>query len=95
MKFCEKIKEDTRRSAKSKTNLQKQSALLYGQYQTMRQVSLSKKRETYYKMAEVLKVDVNYLPIGDEEFLMITGAKYVNKETKLLISEVTKLFSQT
>ncbi len=61
----------------------------------MRQVSLSKKRETYYKMAEVLKVDVNYLLIGDEEFLMITGAKYVNKETKLLISEVTKLFSQT
>ncbi len=46
-------------------------------------------------MAEVLKVDVNYLLIGDEEFLMITGAKYVNKETKLLISEVTKLFSQT
>ncbi len=34
----------------------------------MRQVSLSKKRETYYKMAEVLKVDVNYLLIGDEEF---------------------------
>lgn len=61
----------------------------------MRQLSLSKKRETYYKMAEVLKVDVNYLLIGDEEFLMITGAKYVNKETKLLISEVTKLFSQT
>lgn len=61
----------------------------------MRQVSLSKKRETYYKMAEVLKVDVNYLLIGDEEFLMITGAKYVNKETKLLISEVTKLFSRT
>ena len=59
----------------------------------MRQVSLSKKRETYYKMAEVLKVDVNYLLIGDEEFLMITGAKYVNKETKLLISEVTKLFA--
>lgn len=44
-------------------------------------------------MAEVLKVDVNYLLIGDEEFLMITGAKYVNKETKLLISEVTKLFA--
>lgn len=61
----------------------------------MRQVSLSKKRETYYKMAEVLKVDVNYLLIGDEEFLMITGAKYVNNGTKLLISEVTKLFSQT
>ncbi len=61
----------------------------------MRQLSLSKKRETYYKMAEVLKVDVNYLLIGDGEFLMITGAKYVNKETKLLISEVTKLFSQT
>ena len=61
----------------------------------MRQVSLSKKRETYYKMAEVLKVDVNYLLIGDEEFLMITGAKYVNKETKLLIPEVTKLFLQT
>lgn len=61
----------------------------------MRQLSLSKKRETYYKMAEVLKVDVNYLLIGDEEFLMITGAKYVNKETKLLISEVTKLFSRT
>ncbi len=61
----------------------------------MRQYSLSKKRETYYKMAEVLKVDVIYLLIGDEEFLMITGAKYVNKETKLLIPEVTKLFSQT
>lgn len=61
----------------------------------MRQVSLSKKRETYYKMAEVLKVDVNYLLIGDEEFLMITGAKYVNNGTMVLISEVTKLFSQT
>lgn len=59
----------------------------------MRQLSLSKKRETYYKMAEVLKVDVNYLLIGDGEFLMITGAKYVNKETKLLISEVPKLFA--
>ena len=61
----------------------------------MRQVSLSKKRETYYKMAEILKVDVNYLLIGDEEFLMITGAKYVNNGTMVLISEVTKLFSQT
>ena len=61
----------------------------------MRQLSLSKKRETYYKMAEVLKVDVNYLLIGDEEFLMITGAKYVNNGTMVLISEVTKLFSQT
>ena len=61
----------------------------------MRQVSLSKKRETHYKMAEILKVDVNYLLIGDEEFLMITGAKYVNNGTMVLISEVTKLFSQT
>ena len=31
-----------------------------------------KKRETYYKMAEVLKVDVNYLLTDDEEFLLLS-----------------------
>ena len=96
MKFCEKIKE-----ARQKAGL-KQDEFAKAIGVSLRTVSnyeagtrYPKKRETYYKMAEVLKVDVNYLLIGDEEFLMITGAKYVNKETKLLISEVTKLFSQT
>ena len=38
-----------------------------------------KKRETYYKMAEVLKVDVNYLLTDDEEFLLNAESKYGSK----------------
>ena len=55
-----------------------------------------KKRETYYRMAEVLKVDVNYLLTDDEEFLLEAEAKYGSKgvrQAKALVAEVSGLFA--
>ena len=61
MKFCEKVKE-----ARTKAGL-KQDEFAKAIGVSLRTVSnyeagtrYPKKRETYYKMAEVLKVDVNY-----------------------------------
>ena len=51
---------------------------------------------TYYKMAEVLKVDVNYLLTDDEEFLLNAESKYGSKgarQAKKLMAEVTGLFA--
>ena len=71
MKFCEKVKE-----ARTKAGL-KQDEFAKAIGVSLRTVSnyeagtrYPKKRETYYKMAEVLKVDVNYLLTDDEEFLL-------------------------
>ena len=55
-----------------------------------------KKRETYYKIAEVLKFDVNYLLTDDEEFLLNAEAKYGSKgarQAKALAAEVSGLFA--
>ena len=47
-------------------------------------------------MAEVLKVDVNYLLTDDEEFLLNAESKYGSKgarQAKELMAEVTGLFA--
>lgn len=97
MKFCEKIKE-TRNKADLK---QDEFAKAIGV--SLRTISnygsgerYPQKRETYYKIAEVLKVDVNYLLTDDEEFLLDAEAKYGSRgarQTKALIAEVSGLFS--
>ena len=78
-------------------SLQKQSAFLCGQYRIMRLAPATRKKwETYYKMAEVLKVDVNYLLTDDEEFLLNAESKYGSKgarQAKELMAEVTGLFA--
>ena len=95
MKFCEKVKE-----ARTKAGL-KQDEFAKAIGVSLRTVSnyeagtrYPKKRETYYKMAEVLKVDVNYLLTDDEEFLLNAESKYGSKgarQAKELMAEVTGL----
>ncbi len=97
MKFCEKIKE-----ARQKAGL-KQDEFAKAIGVSLRTVSnyesgerYPKKRETYYKMAEVLKVDVNYLLTDDEAFLLDAEAKYGTKgarQAKALADEVSGLFA--
>ena len=102
MKFCEKVKE-----ARTKAGL-KQDEFAKAIGVSLRTVSnyeagtrYPKKRETYYKMAEVLKVDVNYLLTDDEEFLLNAESKYAVKraemggvlQAKELMAEVTGLFA--
>ena len=71
MKFCEKVKE-----ARNKAGL-KQDELAKAIGVSLRTITnyesgerYPKKREVYYKLADVLKVDVNYLLTEDEEFLI-------------------------
>ena len=97
MKFCEKIKE-----ARTKAGL-KQDEFAKAIGVSLRTVSnyeagtrYPKKRETYYKMAEILKVDVNYLLTEEEEFLLNTEEKYGTngvRQAKALVAEVTGLFT--
>lgn len=93
MKFCEKVKE-----ARTKAGL-KQDEFAKAIGVSLRTISnyeagtrYPKKRETYYKMAEVLKVDVNYLLTDDEEFLLNAESKYGRngaRQAKELMAEVT------
>lgn len=55
-----------------------------------------KKRELYAKMAEVLKVDVNYLLTEDEAFILDAAGKYGpsgSRQAQELIAEVSGLFA--
>ncbi len=97
MKFCDKLK-----NARQKTGLT-QSAFAKALGVSLRTVtnyesgeSYPKKRELYGKMAEILKVDINYLLTEDEEFVIDAGEKYGNKgaaQAKQLLNEVQGLFA--
>ncbi len=55
-----------------------------------------KKRETYYKIAEVLNLDINYLLTEDEEFLLDAERQYGRKgsrQAQELVNEITGLFA--
>lgn len=92
MKFCEKIREARKNAGLKQDEFAKAIGV------SLRTVSnyesgerYPKKRETYYKIAEVLKVDVNYLLTDDEEFLLEAEAKYGTKgarQAKALVAEV-------
>ena len=97
MKFCEKIREARKNAGLKQDEFAKAIGV------SLRTVSnyesgerYPKKRETYYKIAEVLKVDVNYLLTDDEEFLLEAEAKYGTKgarQAKALVAEVSGLFA--
>lgn len=97
MKFCEKIKE-----ARNKAGL-KQDELAKAIGVSLRTITnyesgerYPKKREVYYKLADVLKVDVNYLLTEDEEFLIDAEKQYGKrdaKQAKELLAEVSGLFA--
>ncbi len=55
-----------------------------------------KKREIYHRIADVLKVDVNYLLTEDEEFILEAEKRYGArgaKQAKALAAEVSGLFA--
>lgn len=97
MKFCEKVKE-----ARNKAGL-KQDELAKAIGVSLRTITnyesgerYPKKREVYYKLADVLKVDVNYLLTEDEEFLIDAEKQYGKrgaKQAKELLAEVSGLFA--
>ena len=97
MKFCDKIREARKNAGLKQDEFAKAIGV------SLRTVSnyesgerYPKKRETYYKIAEVLKVDVNYLLTDDEEFLLEAEAKYGTKgarQAKALVAEVSGLFA--
>lgn len=97
MKFCEKVKEARNNANMTQDEFAKAigvSLRTITNYETGER--FPKKRETYYKMAEVLKVDVNYLLTDDEEFLLEAEARYGSKgakQAKALVAEVSGLFA--
>lgn len=59
-------------------------------------ISYPKKRDTYKDLADVLKVNTNYLLTEDEEFILQAKEQYGNggaRQAKILLSELTALFS--
>lgn len=55
-----------------------------------------KKREIYHRIADVLKVDVNYLLTEDEEFILEAEKRYGSRgarQAKALAAEVSGLFA--
>ena len=97
MKFCEKIREARKNAGLKQDEFAKaigDSLRTVSNYESGERYP--KKRETYYKIAEVLKVDVNYLLTDDEEFLLEAEAKYGTKgarQAKALVAEVSGLFA--
>lgn len=97
MKLCEKIKEARKQAGLTQDEFAKAigvSLRTVTNYETGERYP--KKRETYYKIAEVLNVDVNYLLTDDEEFLLKAEAKYGTKgarQAKALAAEVSGLFA--
>lgn len=97
MKFCEKVKKARNNANMTQDEFAKAigvSLRTITNYETGER--FPKKRQTYYKMAEVLKVDVNYLLTDDEEFLLEAEARYGSKgakQAKALVAEVSGLFA--
>ena len=97
MKLCEKIKETRKQVGLTQDEFAKAigvSLRTITNYETGERYP--RKRETYYKIAEVLKVDVNYLLTDDEEFLIEAEVKYGTKgarQAKALAAEVSGLFA--
>ena len=97
MKFCEKVKEARNKAGWKQDELAKAigvSLRTITNYESGERYP--KKREVYYKLADVLKVDVNYLLTEDEEFLIDAEKQYGNrgaKQAKELLAEVSGLFA--
>lgn len=97
MKLCEKIKEARKQAGLTQDEFAKAigvSLRTVTNYETGERYP--RKRDTYYKIAEVLKVDVNYLLTDDEEFLLEAEARYGTKgarQAKALAAEVSGLFA--
>ena len=97
MKFCEKVREARNKAGLTQDELAKAigvSLRTVTNYET--EERYPKKRETYYRLAQVLNVDVNYLLTDDDSFLNDAKAKYGSngaRQAKALLAEVSGLFA--
>lgn len=97
MKFNEKIREARKNAGLKQEELAKAigvSLRTVTNYESGERYP--KKRETYHRIAEVLKVDVNYLLTEDEEFILEAEEKYGSRgarQAKALAAEVSGLFA--
>ena len=97
MKFCEKLKE-----ARTKAGL-KQEELAKALGVSLRTISnyesgerYPKKREVYYKLAELFHTEENYFLNEGEEFMLAAAKEYGTKgakQARALVEEVSGLFS--
>lgn len=97
MKFAEKLKAARRKNRLSQSRL---AELVGVSVRTIQNYELAgmhpKQREIYYKLAEALGVDVNYLLTEDEELIFESyqkGGTESMRDVEKLISGVCGLFS--
>ena len=97
MKFCEKLKEARTRAGLKQEELAK---ALGGSLRTITNYESGerypKKREIYYKLAELFHTEENYFLNEDEDFLLTAVEKYGSKGAKQareLMEEVSGLFA--
>lgn len=97
MKFCEKLKEARTRAGLKQEELAKAlgvSLRTITNYESGERYP--KKREIYYKLAELFHTEENYFLNEDEDFLLTAAEKYGSKGAKQareLMEEVSGLFA--
>ena len=97
MKFCEKLKEARTRAGLKQEELAKAlgvSLRTITNYESGERYP--KKREIYYKLAELFHTEENYFLNEDEDFLLTADEKYGSKGAKQareLMEEVSGLFA--
>lgn len=97
MKFCEKLKEARTRAGLKQEELAKAlgvSLRTITNYESGERYP--KKREIYYKLAELFHTEENYFLNEDEDFLLTAAEKYGSKGVKQareLMEEVSGLFA--
>ena len=97
MKFCEKLKEARTRAGLKQEELAKAlgvSLRTITNYESGERYP--KKREIYYKLAELFPTEENYFLNEDEDFLLTAVEKYGSKGAKQareLMEEVSGLFA--
>jgi transcriptional regulator with XRE-family HTH domain len=97
MKFGEKLKSLRKKAGLTQGELAKQIGISDRALLSYEKgVSYPRHRETYYKLAEILNVDANYLITEDEEFITQAREKYGYtgaKQAQELVNELTGLFA--
>lgn len=97
MKFCEKLKEARTRAGLKQEELAKAlgvSLRTITNYESGERYP--KKREIYYKLAELFHTEESYFLNEDEDFLLTAAEKYGSKGAKQareLMEEVSGLFA--
>ena len=96
MTFGEKVKKARKELGLTQTELGEMigvSRRAVTAYET--DVALPRTKGTYYKLAEALKVDVNYLLTEGDVFVLEVGEKYgarSRRDAQKLVEELTGLF---